>query len=176
MMVEDAVNLTSKMKKFFLFFLFLSSISFSQVNLEKLLNKWNKGNVPYISVEKLASLESTVIILDARERREYNVSHIKNAFFVGYEKFNLKDVKKILPQNKNKKIIVYCSLGIRSETVADKLINAGYTNVYNLYGGIFEWKNKNFQIIDSLGKPTENVHTVDRNWSKLLTKGQKIYE
>jgi len=33
---------------------------------------------------------------------------------------------------------VYCSLGIRSEVIAKKLKKAGYTNVFNLYGGIFE--------------------------------------
>ena len=72
--------------------------------------------------------------------------------------------------------MVYCSLGIRSEDVAEKLKKAGYTNVLNLYGGIFEWKNNDFTIYDSEEKETENVHTFDEAWSKWLTKGIKIYD
>ena len=35
-----------------------------------------------------------------------------------------------------KKIIVYCASGNRSKQAAQKLIDMGYTNVYNLYGGL----------------------------------------
>ena len=70
---------------------------------------------------------------------------------------------------------MYCSLGIRSETVAHKLMQEGYTNVYNLYGGIFEWKNANFKVVDTLGNPTEKVHTFNKSWSKWLQKGKKVY-
>ena len=45
-----------------------------------------------------------------------------------------------------------------------------------LYGGIFEWKNNDYPIIDSEGKETENVHTYSRFWSKWLKKGIKVYD
>ena len=51
----------------------------------------------------------------------------------------------------------------------------GYTNVYNLYGGIFEWKNANFKVVDTLGNNTEKVHTFNKTWSKWLQKGKKVY-
>jgi len=72
--------------------------------------------------------------------------------------------------------VVYCSLGIRSETIAHKLIKKGYTNVYNLYGGIFEWKNNDFVVLDTEGSETEKVHAFNKNWGKWLTKGKKVYE
>lgn len=137
------------MKKIIILFLVVSSTTFGQKKLDKLLNKFNKNKVPYISVDTLATTKA--ILLDARETKEYNVSHLKDALYVGYDTFNLKETLTKLPQDKNAKIVVYCSLGIRSEIVADKLIKEGYTNVYNLYGGIFEWKNNNFQVIDTLG-------------------------
>lgn len=163
------------MKKLFLLFVLTSSICFGQKKLDKLLNKWNKRNVPYMSVETLALPKMDAILLDAREEKEFKVSHIKNAICVGYDKFKLKETLAKLPEDKNAKIVVYCSLGIRSETVAHKLIEAGYTNVYNLYGGIFEWKNNNFQVIDTLGNTTEKVHTFNKDWSKWLKKGKKVY-
>jgi rhodanese-related sulfurtransferase len=163
------------MKKIFLLFLLISSVSFSQKKLDKLLNKFNKNNVPYISVDSLSVVKNKAILLDAREEKEYNVSHLKDAICVGFDHFDVTQTIAKLPTDKNAKIVVYCSLGIRSEIVADKLIKEGYTNVFNLYGGIFEWKNNNFQVIDTLGNNTEKVHTFNKDWSKWLTSGEKVY-
>ena len=163
------------MKKICILFLLISSTISAQKKLDKLLDKWNTRNVPYMSVETLMLPKTKAILLDARDEKEFNVSHLKNAIRVGYDDFKLNETLKKLPEDKNTKIVVYCSLGIRSETVAHKLINKGYTNVFNLYGGIFEWKNANFQVVDTLGKPTEKVHTFSKNWSKWLKKGEKVY-
>ena len=163
------------MKKIFILFLLISSTVSAQKKLDKLLDKWNTRNVPYMSVETLAMPKTAAILLDARDEKEYNISHLKNAIRVGYDDFKLKETIAKLPKDKKAKIVVYCSIGIRSETVAHKLIQEGYTNVYNLYGGIFEWKNADFQVIDTLGKSTEKVHTFNKSWSKWLKKGEKVY-
>jgi rhodanese-related sulfurtransferase len=162
------------MKKILILFLIISSTVSAQKKLDKLLNKWNKRSVPYMSVETLSLPNTDAILLDAREQEEFEVSHLENAIQVGYDHFRLKETLKKLPEDKNTKIVVYCSLGIRSETVAYKLIQEGYTNVYNLYGGIFEWKNANFQVVDTLGNTTEKVHTFNKDWGKWLKKGEKV--
>lgn len=147
----------------------------AQENLKQLLKQYNDNGVPYITVEELAMPKTKVILLDSRELKEYKVSHIKGATCVGYDNFNIDSIQKLYP-NKNEKIVVYCSLGIRSETIGEKLKEAGYTNVYNLYGGIFEWKNKDFAVLDSEERETNQVHTFNKDWSKWLKKGQKVYE
>lgn len=163
------------MKKLIYIFVFLISVSMSgQKSLAKLLKKHNTESVSYVSVEKIKS-NPNYVLLDARELKEYKVSHIKNAIHVGYDHFNLKETTRKL-KNKKATIIVYCSVGIRSEDVAEKLQKAGYTNVYNLFGGIFEWKNKENTVVDSKNIPTENVHTFNKEWSKWLKKGKKVYE
>lgn len=153
--------------------MFISSATFGQKKLDKLLQSYNKNNVPYMYVDSLIKTEA--ILLDAREEKEYITSHLKDAICVGFDNFDVQKTVNKLPEDKNAKIVVYCSLGIRSEIVAHQLIKEGYTNVYNLYGGIFEWKNANFQVIDTLGKSTENVHTFNKEWSKWLKKGKKVY-
>ena len=155
-------------------FALCSFFGFSQESLDDLLKQYNKNTVPYISVQELAMPKTDAVILDAREQSEYNVSHLKDALFVGYDHFNLEQtIQKI--KNKDQAIVVYCSLGIRSETIANRLKKAGYTNVKNLYGGIFEWRNNDFDIYDSQNKKTDNVHAFSKVWSKWLTKGTKVY-
>ena len=118
---------------------------------------------------------SEVVLLDSREEKEYQTSHIKEAIRVGYDFFNLDSVQQKLP-NKDSKIVVYCSVGVRSEDIAEKLKKAGYNNVYNLFGGIFEWKSNNFPVYNSAEKETDSIHTFNKVWSKWLKKGIKVYE
>ena len=150
-------------------------ICFAQETISDLLNKYNTKSVPYISVQELAMPKTEAIILDAREPKEYETSHIKDALCVGYDFFNIETILDTI-KNKDEQIVVYCSLGIRSEDIAEKLKIAGYTNVYNLYGGIFEWKNKDFNVYNSEETETENVHTFSEEWSQWLKKGIKVYE
>ncbi len=44
-----------------------------------------------------------------------------------------------LPSDKNSKIVLYCRSGRMSQIAAEKLAEKGYTNVYNVVGGIAEW-------------------------------------
>lgn len=164
------------MKNKILYILLLfSGILFAQESLSELLKKHNNESVPYISVQELAMPKTDAFLLDARELREYEVSHLKDAIHVGYDEFNLTNTTKKL-NNKDQMIVVYCSLGIRSEDIAEQLKKEGYTNVYNLFGGIFEWKNKDFKVYDNKNKLTENVHAFSKEWSQWLIKGNKIYD
>lgn len=140
--------------------------------IDEVLKRFNNQSIPYI-YPKEAVISDTVLYLDAREVAEYNVSKIPGAIYVGFNEFNLKTVSSLhIP--KSQKIIVYCSLGVRSEKIAQKLKRNGYTNVFNLWGGIFEWKNVGKTVVDSNGNPTENVHAYSTKWSKYLKKGNKI--
>ena len=82
-------------------------------------------------------------------------------------------VKKI--EDKNSELVVYCSLGIRSESIASKLKKAGYSNVFNLYGGIFEWKNNGFTVYNLENIETENIHAYSKDWGIWLKKGKKVF-
>jgi len=129
-------------------------------------------SVPEVTVPQVKTMNDA-LLLDAREWKEYQVSHLKNAKFVGYDQFDLDKLKLI---NKNQKIVVYCSVGYRSEKIADKLKQAGYANVSNLYGGIFEWVNQGNVVVDEKGTATENIHAYSKAWSVWLNKGVKVYD
>lgn len=160
----------------FFFLFFIAANTFAQKNLDSLLKMYNTKSIPYISVEELRmfQMNDTVTILDAREPEEFEVSHIAFAKNIGFKDFS-EDEKQLKKLNKNIPIVVYCSVGIRSEKIGEKLKKAGFTNIKNLYGGIFEWKNKGYPVVDSTKAETENVHAFSRVWSKWLHKGNPIY-
>ena len=159
----------------FILFILFGLISYSQDSMTELLKAYNTESIPYISVDELAMLKSEAILLDAREPNEFEVSHLQNAIQVGYDDFDITQVTENI-KDKSTKIVVYCSIGVRSEDIAEKLKNEGYTNIYNLFGGIFEWKNKENPIYDSNGEFTNNVHVYSKKWGKWLLKGNKIYD
>lgn len=137
------------------------------------LDRLYKGTVPLIQPDSLEKIVKTVVILDTRSESEYGVSHIEGARFVDYEQFSIKSMDRF---EKDTPIVVYCSVGYRSERIGEQLQTAGYGKVANLYGGIFEWKNTDHTVVDSENKPTDRVHTYNKNWSRWLKKGIKVYE
>lgn len=129
-------------------------------------------SVPEISAENLAKLDN-VLVLDAREYPEYAVSHLPGAVWVGYNDFNPARIPQI---DAGKTVVVYCSVGYRSEKIAEKICAIHKENVYNLYGGIFEWANQNRPLTDSMNMPTRTVHAYNRIWGLWLNRSEKVYD
>jgi len=140
---------------------------------EKMIERRVKGNVPSVSVTELA-VNPSYIRLDAREKEEFEVSHIPNSYYIGYKEFDARKVLALLP-NKDTTVVVYCSVGIRSDAIGKKLMALGYTRVHNLSGGIFKWLNEGFPLIDTAGQKTNRIHPYNRFWGLLLQKGEKVY-
>lgn len=158
----------------FFAFVFLYSLACtSQKTIEKTLERFNTGSIPYITINELKQ-RSDFILLDTRKREEFEVSHLEKAVWVGFQQFELENIQNKIPDT-TAPIVVYCSIGVRSEEIGEKLQKAGYSNVKNLYGGIFEWKNQGNAVVDSTKQATERVHAFSKHWGKLLTKGDKIY-
>ena len=168
------------MKRKGLIFLFLiiglTSYSQNYDSFEELKNRIISKTIPLISAEdlkKIANTKKPFLILDAREAKEFKVSHIERAKHVGYNKFKISKLKKV---DKSTTIVVYCSVGYRSEKVGEKLKKAGFKKVMNLQGGIFEWKNQGYSVYDKEEKETKKIHAYSKEWGKWLIKGEKVYE
>lgn len=88
--------------------------------------------------KKRMDSDSKVILLDVRTQEEYDDKHIKGAILIPNEEIHTDaDIAERLP-DKDAEILVYCRSGSRSQQAAKKLIQAGYTNVYD-FGGIIDW-------------------------------------
>jgi rhodanese-related sulfurtransferase len=136
--------------------------------IELALEKMLKGSVPVISTDSLAdsiSSSSDWVILDSRELDEFEISHLPNAKWVGHSDFSVHRVSDI-PKDAN--LVVYCSIGIRSENIAEILVSCGFSKVQNLYGGIFAWANEHKPLVTQNQKLTLAEHGYNKKWEKLL--------
>ncbi len=142
---------------------------------EQVIEGLYKNTVPIIDCSTLADWMAEgkpVVILDTRPEKEFSVSHITGAKCVGFESFSKKKISDIPSDTA---IIVYCSVGYRSERIGEKLQRWGFKNVKNLYGGIFEWKNQDYDVYSDKKEKTESVHAFSPEWGKWLEKGKKVY-
>ncbi|MDZ8053510.1 MAG: rhodanese-like domain-containing protein [Aulosira sp. ZfuVER01] len=80
--------------------------------------------------------QKAVTLIDVREPSEYAGEHIPGATLVSLSNF---DSHKI-PQDGNKKVVLYCRSGNRSTMAAQKLFDAGFATVTHLDGGMSAWK------------------------------------
>lgn len=104
-------------------------------------------NTTVNAVKKDIDAKKDVVIIDVREYSEFEQGHIPGAvtiprglieFLISNPKY-WKDQGKKMP-SKNQRIFLYCKSGARS-ALATKSLNAlGYTNVYNMKGGMEAWK------------------------------------
>ena len=91
--------------------------------------------------EAVSLIEDGALLVDVRTLTEFNQGHIDGAVNIDVQDIlKMKDGLNYNNTNvgKNKKIIVYCRSGSRSNSAAQKLIELGYTEVYDL-GSIDNW-------------------------------------
>jgi rhodanese-related sulfurtransferase len=81
--------------------------------------------------------EKKAIILDVRELHEWQAQHIAGAIHIPLAQVEARLSE--LSQYKDSPVIVQCRSGKRSAKAASRLQAAGFTQVYNLTGGIIAW-------------------------------------
>ena len=83
--------------------------------------------------------EEGVLILDVREKSEFDEGYIEGALLLPVGNINSGDLS-LIP-DKDQKLLIYCRSGNRSGIAAKKLVEYGYTQVYD-FGGINDWPDK----------------------------------
>jgi len=104
------------------------------------------------------------VLLDVRTEEEWDVSHLSGARRVDPNS----SVEKVAAEiSKETPIVTYCAVGYRSGALATKLREAGFTNVRNLEGSIFEWANEHRPLVRE-DQPVTTVHPYSSLWGRLL--------
>jgi hydroxyacylglutathione hydrolase len=115
------------------------------------MESWYSAGLPIeglklISANDLKAMldrNDDVTVLDVRKQNEWDAGYIEGAvhIFVGHL------MEKISQIPKEKPIVVHCSAGYRSGLAASILLRAGYTEIYNVAGGIDAWLSSGLPIV-----------------------------
>lgn len=100
-----------------------------------------KSSLSAIEFSKKITDIPTVTIIDVRSPEEFEGGHIQNAQNINWNGNDFD--KQISILDKSKPVLVYCLSGGRSSSAAKKMRNEGFKEVYELDGGMMQWRNSN---------------------------------
>lgn len=80
--------------------------------------------------------EGEVMIVDVRTQEEYDEAHIKDAVLLPHDSIGSEPPSEL--PDKDAVLLIYCRSGNRSRQASDRLVEMGYSNVYD-FGGINDW-------------------------------------
>ncbi|MBC7850846.1 MAG: rhodanese-related sulfurtransferase [Chitinophagaceae bacterium] len=101
----------------------------------------NRGR--YVNAEEFNQLtnDPNTVVIDMRNHYEYEVGHFENAVEIPSDTFReqLPMAAEMMNDDKDKKIIMYCTGGIRCEKASAYMLHRGFSNVFHLEGGIINY-------------------------------------
>lgn len=130
-----------------------------------------------LSAQSLSNLNATTFdskikqtpnaqIIDVRTPGEFMQSHIKNAININISSNDFQ--QKIANLNKNKAVFVYCLSGSRSSYAVRVLSSMGFKEIYNLIGGMMQWRAAN------LSETTDNSSSKQNDNGLTLVQYRKL--
>ena len=92
--------------------------------------------------ELVALNPNQVVFVDGRNKKEAAIGKFKNAVVMDVD--HTRDFPEVIKSDsyqflKNKKVVTYCTGGIRCEVLSKLMLDAGYKEVYQLDGGIVKY-------------------------------------
>ena len=127
--------------------------------------------VEWISTHELAAWladqsKPAPVLLDVRTSEEWNVSRLPGARHAE-PKASVESVTAGI--SKETPVVTYCAVGYRSGELATRLRAAGFSNVRNLEGSIFQWANEHRPLVQG-EQPVSRVHPYNALWGRLLAE------
>ena len=89
--------------------------------------------------------DQSPLILDVRTPQEYSSGRIENSVLIPVQELQRRYAE--LSEFKNDDIFIYCATGNRSTVAAKILIDNGFTRIYNLRYGIYEWAKNSLPVV-----------------------------
>ena len=109
------------------------------------LKPWER-TAPYVEPAEFRTLKDApdVVLLDVRSTYEHGVGHFKNAVTLPIENFRelpaqAAELAELRENLRGKRIITYCTGGVKCEKASAWLLEQGFENVYQLHGGIIKY-------------------------------------
>ena len=126
----------------------------------------NSGtNVNTISVQEFEDLTNQENVFVINAHTPY-VGEIEGTDLIAESWDNMISYENELPKDKSTPIAVYCRSGRMAETSAKQLLKMGYTNVYNLEGGMKGWQSSGRKLVQNVEETgeTKEFNMIANNW------------
>ena len=107
--------------------------------------KGSKDTSSLVTPKELAQKQDDIVLIDVRTPREFDQGHLENSVNINIAgKSFREEVGKL---DRSEPIYVYCKVGGRSAKAASILREMGFEEVYDLEGGIQNWKRKGLEVV-----------------------------
>lgn len=127
----------------------------------------NFETIPATAFAKKIKTTQNPQILDVRSPEEFANEHIDKAINVNWNGVDFEG--KVSSYEKSKPVFVYCMSGGRSAKASEKLNEMGFTQVFNLDGGILKWN------AAGLDKPSDKIIGIcPQEYTELLKTDKKV--
>jgi thioredoxin len=130
-------------------------------------NTANFASIPPADFAKMIKGVADAQILDVRTSEEFSGYHIENAKNIDWNGEGFDSNVQLL--DKSRPVFVYCLAGGRSKKAAAKLHDLGFTEIYELDGGIMKWN-----AAGLAPKSDKKVGLNAQDYAKLISSDQKI--
>jgi adenylyltransferase/sulfurtransferase len=112
-------------------------------------------------VSEILSTEPSPVLLDVREKYEWDEGHIPGAKHVPRGYLELR-VENAVP-DKNAPVVLYCAGGVRSVFAARTLGEMGYSHVASMDGGFTAWKDQGLPFVIPRTLTSDQMHRYSRH-------------
>lgn len=134
-------------------------------------------SIAHVAPEDFAAMQDAgeaFILLDVREKSEFDVSHIAGAIQVD-PGAKASDVRALLTgTDADTPVVVYCSVGRRSSRLGSRVVDGlDGRKVSNLRGGVFAWHNEARPLENATGT-TNAIHPYNTKWGELIERSDSI--
>ncbi len=116
--------------------------------------------------------KSGAIILDVRTPSEYAEGHIQNAQNIDIQEGDFS--QKIAQLDKSKPIFIYCLSGGRSAAATNEIKAAGFSEVYELEGGMMKWRAAALPEVQAETTTNENGGMTKEAFEKLISSDKIV--
>jgi rhodanese-related sulfurtransferase len=126
---------------------FSSAVNAVDKTMEQIVREAKSAinEISIAEVKKMIDNKEDIILLDVRDKEEYETGHIPGAINISRGTLELKS-HLIIP-DKTRKIIVYCGLDLRSPLATKSLNDLGYKKAVNMIGGLKTWKEAGYPVV-----------------------------
>lgn len=111
--------------------------------------------------------QKEALLIDVREPGEYAAEHIAGAKLISLSQFD----STVIPHDSNQKIVLQCQSGNRSAQAAQKMLDAGFKEIFHLQGGLPTWKAAGYPTVVNKNAPISMFRQVQIVAGSLVSIG-----